>query len=352
MTPRELRSHRQLPGGRADRRAGAHGVGLPAAPRWRSGVLGAAAEGGRRFGAGRVRDRHDRPHALRADLPAQLRHHRDAPVRRARRRAAHPRFRSAVSQPRPRVQADDVRAQRGAARRAADTAPAAASHRRLRRALRRRHHRQPSHPLRGRRAALSRDHRRVARRRCSRTAPWCSSSRCISSSGPDETLQESPAALAREFLGATLELLAGMGAHARGARGLAGRGDPRGHHAQAVHLRGHRRRARRADHLDPGGRRTARATGITVTAGCATATSWCRRSTASARRAPWRPICTTSITSSPRRPPISCSRCTASPAIRAPRRRSPPRCRAIAAWARCASAISPPNRSSTTSTAR
>ena len=45
---RELRRHRQLPGGRAHRRAGAHGLGLPAAARRRSGVLGAAAERGRR----------------------------------------------------------------------------------------------------------------------------------------------------------------------------------------------------------------------------------------------------------------------------------------------------------------
>ncbi len=44
---RELRRHRQLPGGGAHRRAGAHGLGVPAAPRRRSGVLGAAAEGGR-----------------------------------------------------------------------------------------------------------------------------------------------------------------------------------------------------------------------------------------------------------------------------------------------------------------
>ena len=95
--------------------------------------------------------------------------------------------------------------------------------------------------------------------------------------GPDETLQESPAALAREFLGATLTLLAGVGAHARGAGGLAGRGDPRGHHAQAVHLRGHRRGAGGADDLHSRGARTARATGTIAIAGCATATSSCRR---------------------------------------------------------------------------
>ena len=85
---------------------------------------------------GRVRGRHARPHAHRTVLSTQLRHPRDAPVRLARRRHAHRRFRAALPQPRPRVPADDVRAQRGAARGPADAAPAAAAHRGFRRALR------------------------------------------------------------------------------------------------------------------------------------------------------------------------------------------------------------------------
>ena len=161
--PRELRRHRQLPGGRADRRAGAHGLGLPAAARRRPGVLRAAAEGGRRFGAracspstwstSRAPNR-----AICATPPSSRRGCTTRTAACMRIVDFAPRFRT----PRPRVPADDVRAQRGAARRTADAAPAAASHRRFRRALRARHHRQSSHPLRGRRTALPRDHRRVA----------------------------------------------------------------------------------------------------------------------------------------------------------------------------------------------
>jgi hypothetical protein len=70
--------------------------------------------------------------------------------------------------------------------------------------------------------------------------------------GPDETLQESPAALAREFLGATLSYWQEW------VRTLAVPADWQdaviraSHHAQAVHLRRHRRGARSAHHLDSG----------------------------------------------------------------------------------------------------
>ncbi|MCK7502392.1 MAG: hypothetical protein MZW92_80405 [Comamonadaceae bacterium] len=68
-------------------------------------------------------------------------------------------------------------------------------------------------------------------------------------------------------------LLARVGALPEHSLRVAGRGDPRRHHAQAQRLRRHRRHHRRHDHLDPRGRRHAAATGTTATAGCATATS-------------------------------------------------------------------------------
>ena len=160
--PRELRRDRQLPGGRADRRAGAHGVGLPAASGRRPGVLRAAQkEGGDSDKGVFAIDMVDLTRTEQSYL-------RNSAILETRLYDAHggvmrildfaPRFRSA----RPRVPADDVRAQRGAARRPADAAPAAAAHRGLRRALRAGHQRQPSHPLRRRRPALPRDHRCLA----------------------------------------------------------------------------------------------------------------------------------------------------------------------------------------------
>ena len=90
-----------------------------------------------------------------------------------------------------------------------------------------------------------------------------------------------------------------MGAAARLFYRLAGRDHPRRDHAQAVQFRGDRRDRRGAHHLDPGRRRARGATGTTAFAGCATPSSWCARSTASARRARWK---TTSPTSSPSPP--------------------------------------------------
>ena len=73
--------------------------------------------------------------------------------------------------------------------------------------------------------------------------------------GPDETVEEAPLLLARSLLDADAHLLAGMGARPVDTRRLAGRGDPRRDHAQALHLRGHGRDRRRAHDLDPGARR-------------------------------------------------------------------------------------------------
>ena len=264
---------------------------------------------------------------------------------------AHRRFRAAVSQPRTRVQADDVRAQRGAARRPADAAPAAASHRRLRRALRARHHRQSSHPLRGRWAALSRDHRRVARgaaREPSRGAR------------AGAALHHRPGRDAAGIAGGAgariprrhAHVLAGVGAHARGAGGLAGSGDPRRHHAQAVHLRGHRRGAGGADDLDPRGAAQHAQLGLSL---LLAARQLFRHADA---EPPGRDAHHGSLSALHRPHHRLVDGRHAAAAVRHHRRSArggedrDDACRVIAAWARCASAISPPNRCSTTCTAR
>ena len=80
---------------------------------------------------------------------------------------------------------------------------------------------------------------------------------------------------------------------------LAGGGDPRRHHPEAVRLRGDRRDRRRPDHLDPRSAGQRAATGTTATAGSATPTTWSRPSTGWARSISWKTtwgICATSST--------------------------------------------------------
>ncbi len=72
-------------------------------------------------------------------------------------------------------------------------------------------------------------------------------------------------------------LLAGLGPDPLYAAGVAGGGDPRGDHAEALRLRGDRRHRRRHDDLDARVPRERAATGTTATAGSATPTMWCRR---------------------------------------------------------------------------
>ena len=89
----------------------------------------------------------------------------------------------------------------------------------------------------------------------------------------------------------TAAVLAHLGAPAGAAAAVAGRGDPRRDHAQALRVRGHRRHRRGADDQHPRGARHRSATGTTATAGCATPSSSCARSTAWARSARWRTTC-------------------------------------------------------------
>ena len=73
--------------------------------------------------------------------------------------------------------------------------------------------------------------------------------------GPDEPFQGEVLSTAERDAERHHRLLARVGAHPGRAAGVAGGGDPRGHHAEAVRLRGDRRHRRGADHLDPRGAR-------------------------------------------------------------------------------------------------
>jgi hypothetical protein len=130
---------------------------------------------------------------------------------------------------------------------------------------------------------------------------------------------------------------------------MAGRGDPRRHHAQALRLRRHRRHHRRADHLAARGPGSG-ATGTTATAGCAMPTS-SSGAQPSRRHETMEAICATSSTSSPNATTAICSRSTASAASRMTERvvDSLPGYRGMG---RCGSATRPSSRSRTTSTAR
>ena len=97
--------------------------------------------------------------------------------------------------------------------------------------------------------------------------------------GADETLRGSGRQHRARVPGADRRLLARLGAPPGDAARMAGRGDPRRDHAQAVHVRGNRRDRRRDDHQHSRGARTRSATGTTAIAGCATPSSSCARST-------------------------------------------------------------------------
>jgi hypothetical protein len=91
--------------------------------------------------------------------------------------------------------------------------------------------------------------------------------------GPDETLDDAPVTRCAALSRLHARLLAGLDSRPRDTRGVAGSRDPRRDHLEALYVRGHRRRARRVDHVDSRSTRTAVATGTTATAGCGTAIS-------------------------------------------------------------------------------
>ncbi len=70
--------------------------------------------------------------------------------------------------------------------------------------------------------------------------------------GPDETLPDAPAAVARHFLGETKKQLGIVDAWPLHSVRVAGRRHSRGDYSQALHLRGYGRRDRGRHELDPG----------------------------------------------------------------------------------------------------
>ena len=82
----------------------------------------------------------------------------------------------------------------------------------------------------------------------------CSSGRSRLILGPDESRSPRRSrSTARDFEERTHDYWMRVGAHALDPVRVAGRGDPRRDHAQAVHVRGDRRDRRGAHHVDPGG---------------------------------------------------------------------------------------------------
>ena len=108
--------------------------------------------------------------------------------------------------------------------------------------------------------------------------------------GADEPLRSETDATAREFLEDTTSILARLGALALHPVRLAGSGDPRRDHAEALQFRGDRRHRRGAHDLHSGGAGHRAQLGLPLSAGCATPTSSSRRSTGSAPPGRWRTI--------------------------------------------------------------
>ncbi|MNO87328.1 hypothetical protein D3C76_787480 [compost metagenome] len=218
--------------------------------RWRPGLFATAR---RRRGKGLQRlpaHRHEQqPFGVRA----QHGDHRHHPPRRSRQRRAHHRFRPALSPVRPPFPPGAAVPADRAAAGAAPGDPARPSDPRLRQALPCRRRLQP-YPLPGRCRAHPPDHRRAAVLHPARDA--------LRAQAPDQHGDRRRRAAGRRAGRSGQGLpqahrypLARMGAFPGDSLRVAGRGDPRRHHPQAVQLRGNRRHHRRGDHFHPGGTR-------------------------------------------------------------------------------------------------
>ena len=166
--------------------------------------------------------------------------------------------------------------------------------------------------------------------------------------GADTPFEGELATTCREFCRPHARLLAGMDPPPGDLLRVAGRGDPRRDHAQALGLRGDRRDHRGAHHLDPRSAGLGPQLGLSLLLAARRLFRRAARSTASARRARWK---TTSPTSSrivaghDRRAAAGLQHRVDRSARGADRRRP---ARAIAATGRCASAMPRWRRTSTT----
>ncbi len=112
------------------------------------------------------------------------------------------------------------------------------------------HLRQQPHPLRRQRPGPAADHRRVDHRhpRGERRSFWTTPSRCCS--GRTRRCRARVAEVGRHFFEETAAYWREWVRLAGDPVRMAGRGDPRRHHAQAQRVRGHRRDRRRHDDVD------------------------------------------------------------------------------------------------------
>ena len=269
------RHHRQRQHQRADRPQRAHRLVLPAVVRRRSRC---SARCCRRRIARCAASSTSRSTASQraAVLRREHRRARHAARGRRRQRDRNHRLRAALQAARPHLPSDESRAHdppgRGRAAHHAATAPA----RRLRRARARAHVRFEPSALRARRRRAARDDRRAAAdaaRRAAVPARPRDAHRARSRRDADRFAGASRARRARR----DARLLARMGALSVDPGRMAGRGDPRGDHAEALPVRRHRRDRRRDDDVDSRSAAYGSATGITATAGCATPRSSCAR---------------------------------------------------------------------------
>ena len=257
---------------------------VPAALRRRSGVLPAA----RRRGGKRLHRRAARrPSREPLGLYAQHRHRGDRAHRRQWRCGAHHRLRAALPPLRPHLPSAATGAHHRADLRHAAHHHPSAHHAPLRRAGEHTLVEQQQHPLLARRGAGAADHRRAALLRGERGLLRAHATRAHGD-GRGRAVRGRAGKHLPRILRPHPRLLDGLGAPPRLLDRLAGRDHPRRHHAQALQFRGDRRASWPRSPPRSRKGRARGATGITAIAGCATPSSWCARSTASARRARWR----------------------------------------------------------------
>ena len=195
------------------------------------------------------------------------------------------------------------------------------------------------------------EHRRAARPTSS-TSTWFSCGRrCSLLLGPDETLTAGIEDTARDFEQETGALLARLDAAPGGAARVAGRGDPRGDHAEAVAVRGHRRDRRGHDHQHPRGAEQPAQLGLPLLLAARRLLRRARAQQPVRSRHDGGLPALAQQRRAQRRAAGTSSRCTASAWSRRCPSASCRRCPATAAWGRCGWATRRRSTSSTTCTA-
>ena len=242
---------------------GAAGLGVPAALRLRPAVPGAARRAtatttaSSRSSSLDLESASSATTATRAILVTTLRDRAGSAVEV---RDFAPRFANHGRIYRPTTLIRRVRPLRGEPRDPDRAAPAL----RLRREPPRAHARQQPPALRAPEHHAAAHHQRADLLRRRRRRRSCSSARSILILGPDETARRVDRRHRARLRRAHARLLERVVAHALDPVRVAGRGDPRRDHAQAVPLRGDRRDRRGAHHVDPRGARQRAQLGLSL----------------------------------------------------------------------------------------